>query len=232
MEHRRQPRFTVDKLKITGKMIFANTVDIIDISAGGISFTADRRMNLGGEYTLKIEESDRRMAVKGTVVWSTLHGSRKTDAGDFVPIYLVGMKFADMVSEKVSEMIKFIEAHKQQDAGFMKAHDLSGLRFNMRFHINIDGKTTLDCPASYTVRKISMAGMLIESRTPLEVEERLPMEFSIPGDSPVCFIGRVASCLSPDDPDSVYEIGIEFNNMPEEHSQILREFINRLNQAV
>lgn len=229
MEKRRQPRITVDKLKITGKMIFANSVEIIDISVGGISFTADRRLNLGSEYTLQIEENKESISLKGTIVWSKLKGSRKTETEDFVPIYAVGMKFADMTSEKLNELVAFIEAHTQRDPCSVTAHGLSGTRFNMRFNINIEGETILVSPASYTVKKISMAGMLIESKFPLEIEERLPMEFELPGHSPVCFLGRVASCIAPDDANAGYAVGIEFINMPEEHNQKLREFINRLN---
>ena len=228
MENRRHNRFPVDTLKISGKINLANTVDITDISVSGISLRTAKRLNIGGEYTLKIEEKNKNISIKGTVVWSTLHGSRKSASGDMVPLYLAGMEFTDVAYDKISELITFIGEHKQKGTGVGEVHDLSGRRFNLRFRINLDGKTTLDCPESFTVKKISISGMLIESKTPFESEDKLSMEFTLPDNTSIRFLGRVASCSPATDKDAIYAVGIEFSDMPQEHSRQLREFINRL----
>ena len=48
-ERRRHKRFSVDILEISGKMVLARYVKILDISIGGVSFKADRRLHIGHE---------------------------------------------------------------------------------------------------------------------------------------------------------------------------------------
>jgi hypothetical protein len=109
-EKRRYRRFRVDIMEINGKMVFADNVTILDISAGGISLKADRRLNIGTEYTLKMEEEGKILAVKGNIVWSVLSETRQVPGGDIVPVYTAGMKFTDLSEEKSSEIINFTKS--------------------------------------------------------------------------------------------------------------------------
>ncbi len=52
-ERRSFPRFTVDIMDIHGKMLFTNDVKILDISMGGVLLKADRRLNIGRDYTIQ-----------------------------------------------------------------------------------------------------------------------------------------------------------------------------------
>ena len=90
---RRYKRFTIESMKVKGRIMFSKIVDIIDISLGGISLKADRRLNIGNEYILKFDEKGLHISIKATVVWASLHESVKSANGDLVPIYSVGMKF-------------------------------------------------------------------------------------------------------------------------------------------
>lgn len=225
---RRYKRFTIDFMKINGRITYAKSVDIIDISVGGISLRTDKRLNPGNEYALKIEGIDKSISVKGTVIWASLHESRKSDSGDITPLYSVGIKFSDVSSEKISELVDFIESHKEKEVPGA-AYNLGGIRFHMRFHLN-SGKTILTCPEPYKVKKISEGGILIESKTPLALEQRLPMNVYLPGSRSLSFLGRVATCiLRKDTYPEEYEIGIEFMNMPKDDSTTLNEFILKLN---
>jgi c-di-GMP-binding flagellar brake protein YcgR len=227
---RRYKRYTVDCIKIAGRMLFANSVDIIDISAGGISLKTDRRLNMDGEYVLKLEGEDGLISLKGTVVRSSLHESRKADNGDLVPIYSVGMKFSNVSAEKTLELEKFIESYGE--AGIPpQGHWRSGMRFNMRFTVSESGKASLVCPESYIVKKISLGGMLIETDNTMSVDDTLPMEIALPDEKKISFLGRIASCIQINEaaPDQ-HEIGIEFLNMPAKNSEILNDFISMLEQ--
>jgi len=64
---RRYKRFTIDRINVIGKMLFANSVDIIDISAGGISLKTDKRLNIGGDYVLKLKGKEGLISMKCTV---------------------------------------------------------------------------------------------------------------------------------------------------------------------
>jgi c-di-GMP-binding flagellar brake protein YcgR len=178
---------------------------------------------------LNIVENGKSISVKGTVIWAKLQGNRKAPNGDLIPLYTAGMKFTDVSSIKVKELITFIETHEHKEVSIGKITNQGNVRLNMRFCVNIYGKTVLICPDSYTVKKISMGGMLIESKTHFENEERMPMEFSLPEDSSVKFLGRVASCTSTTGDEGGYKIGIEFSNMSNEDSKKLQEFISKLN---
>src|SRR3990172_10537841 len=207
-EHRRNKRFIVDGMDINGKMMFATEVKILNISIGGVSLKADRRLDIGNEYTLKIDDKGRVIAVKGVVVWSSICENREGPHGDRIPIYSAGMKFTNVLSDKVLELINFIEGHTKDGE-----HRLSGLRFN----IKAPEKAILNFPEDYRVKKISLTGMLIESAQSLETESRFPMEICLPEDEkPIRFLGRVASCLVIADavPDQC-DIGIEFMEMSE-----------------
>lgn len=227
-EYRKFRRFATDMIRINGKMLLANSVDIIDISLGGISLKIDRNLNMGREYMLRIEAKDRFISVKGIVIWSILSGSRKTAAGEIAPLYSIGMRFNDLASEKIKALVSFIDSYKQEQVS-VERHCLSELRVNMRFHVGADGKFILTCPKDFIVRQISLGGMLIESENALELNQQMPMEIVLPGSSEISFAGRIASCTPIETAETKrFAIGIEFLNMAERKTEKLTEFINTL----
>ncbi len=217
---RKHTRFAVEKKEINGRMIFAAEVEVRNISISGVAIRTDRRLSIGNSYVLRLQDRDKIIRVKGTVVWSSLTGSTKNPNGDLVPIYTAGMRFTDVLNERVTEIINFIEGHKKEDD-----HRLSGLRFD----ISGKGKAMLNVPAAYKVKKLSLGGMLIEGTNALKTDSRLGMAITLPGHEIVKFTGRVASCRSLNDggPDR-HETGIEFIGMSEANREILKEFIVRL----
>ena len=94
-EKRRFKRFSVDIMDINGKMILSTYVKILDISIGGISFKANRRLNMGGEYSLKMKSKGGELTVKGIIVRSALSESISDSWGNIVPVYSAGMQFTD-----------------------------------------------------------------------------------------------------------------------------------------
>ena len=226
---RRHNRFAIDSMKIKGRIMLSKIVDIIDISLGGISLKTDRRLNIDNEYILKIEEKGLHFSVKASVVWASLHESRKSANGDLVPIYAVGMKFNDASNDKISELIKFIASPGQEKQVAAATRLAKDLRFHMRLRISDKGKAVLDCPEEYAIRTISMGGMLIETGNALPVEEKIPMEISLPENNSINFLARVVSCTPVTDKSpEAYAIGIEFLNMPSDHSKLLDGFISLL----
>lgn len=222
-EKRQHKRYLVDDMEINGHMMFATEVKVINISISGVSLKADRRLDIGKEYTLKLGDADNAFSLKGTVVWSSITETKKSSHGDLVPIYTAGIKFSNVLTERLMKIINFIEEHKKDEE-----HRLSGLRFS----INTPGKAILKVPSGYKVVKLSQGGMLIRSLQPLDIESRFPMEISLPEDSPVNFIGRVASCCLIEDGMSVinYDIGIAFLDMSEKDSERLKKFIDFLHK--
>jgi hypothetical protein len=126
-ERRKHRRSNIELRGMSGKMAFTNYLNVIDISTGGISFEADRRLNIGRAYTLSIIYDKQTIHIKGTIVWSIIRKSKKDDRGNVVPVYKAGMKFSDESREQIQEFIPLIEiAMKEQREGPLPQKQASG----------------------------------------------------------------------------------------------------------
>lgn len=220
-EHRRQPRFTVEG--VHGKMTFASKVDVLNMSLSGVALKVDRRLNIGAEYALKLDLPDRSLSVKGVVVWSALDEMKKNSRGEMVPVYSAGMRFTDVLTPRVTELLTFIDTNKG-----LPDKRLGGIRFR----IEATGKALLDVPHLYQVKIISMSGMLIEAEQPLELERCCPMEVSLDSGNPILFEGRVAYVAEAgDSQQSLWHMGIEFGGISAADRRRLDAFIRGLEPA-
>jgi len=110
---RRYKRYKVDVMEMNGKVLLAKSLKILDISIDGICLKTEKRLNVGGEYTLKMEGKGKVLTVKGTVAWASLSGNSVDSYGNIIPVYKAGMKFVDISKEKMNEIVNFIEEHKR-----------------------------------------------------------------------------------------------------------------------
>jgi hypothetical protein len=217
-DHRRQPRFVVEGLH--GRMTFASEVEIVNMSLSGVALKLGRRLNIGSEYTLKLEVNDKTLSVKGMIVWSALDERKSGAKGEDVLVYSAGMKFTDVLTQRLMELVAFIDANK-----LIEEKRLGGLRF----YIDAPGKALLDVPRPYHVKVISIRGMLIEADYRLEPEQRCPMEMTMQeGQPPLAFMGRVAFCGEPQTETGVHQLGIEFLDLSSADRNRLDAFIQSL----
>lgn len=202
-------------------MLSASGVEIMNMSMGGVALRADHRLNIGGEYSLKLQLQDRSVQIKGIVVWSVLTGFRKGSSQENTPEYSAGLRFKDVMTSALSDLISFIDENK-----LVNEHRLTG----MRFHVNIPGgKATLDFPQSFKVKLISQGGMLIETERDMDLEGTCPMEIWPSGENPIHFVGRVASHLEVlDETPPHYELGIEFVAINPEDAERLKSYVASL----
>lgn len=229
-ERRRHERFIVGILEITDTMTFARDVKIHDISVGGVAVTVDKRLDLGGEYTLKIEGKGRDLSLRGVVVWSLLSESLMDAHGNVVPVYKAGLKFIDLSQGQVSEIESFIEDHKRELGRELDLTRAGGTRLHVRFKIEHPEKAILNFYENYKVKKIGLGGMLIESKHALDIDDTFPMEITLTDEKSMKFVGRIASCLPKErGKEARYDIGVEFLDISERNKSILHEFIRLLN---
>jgi hypothetical protein len=217
---RRHPRFVVED--VHGHLTIASKVEVLNLSLGGVAIRADRRLNIGAQYTLKLEMGDHFVAVQGLVVWAVLSGMRKVH-GEDVPEYSAGLKFVDVLTDKVLGLIDFIDENR-----IVEEHRLAGLRFQ----VEAQGKAVIDAVENYRVRLISLSGMLIESDRALELDRVYAMRFQARNGEPVAFAGRVASCLA----DGTggprrYRMGVAFVDMGETDRARLESFVTSLTSS-
>ncbi len=210
----------MEGMDIHGKMIFATEVRVLNVSVGGISLKADKRLNIGSEYSLKLLDGEKTVALRGTVVWSALSGHREGPHGDVVPFYTAGLKFVNLVSDKAAEFVAFIGEHLASEE-----QRVGGLRVT----ITSPEKAILNYPSDYLVKNLSLTGMLIEGTQEIRVGLRLPMEMSLPDDMPIRFMGRITACRHMHEKGSDhFDIGIAFMTMEEKDTERLKDFVSLL----
>ena len=217
-ERRRCPRFTVEN--IHGRLVAESEVEILNMSISGAAVKVERRLTMGGQYNLKLDRDGGLMTVKTEVVWSVLTEFRKNDEGDEVPVYSAGLKFTDVLTPRISELLSFIDDHKIIDE-----KRLGGLRM----HIDAPGKAALDYPEGYKVMVLSRTGMLIETDHGVTVDGVCPMEVTLPDGALLRFNGRVVTLKErTDDLGARRELGIEFVDMAEPDKSRLAKYLDSL----
>ena len=228
---RRYKRFKVEVKGIKREMMFAKDVEIINISVGGILLKSDKKLNPGSEHMIKLKHKDKVISVRSLVVRSFLSGSRKDLSGALIPTYTTGMQFIDIPNEVIDEIAHFIEEHKEEEDKTVDIYMGSEHRLYIRYHMGTSAKATLTFSESCKIKVLSIGGMLIESEHAQEIEDRLQMQIFLSEDKPITLQGRVASCLliSGEDPKH-FDIGIEFLEMSKHEEEILKAFINSLQE--
>ena len=225
---RHHRRFSVDYLKVEGRTVFTSETAIRDLSISGVSLVTEAKLETGREYLLHIIDDHTDITMKGIVRWCS-----DNDTTGFPPEsahlkYAAGLQFAGLSPEEMSGLARFIEKHFIERHTQVRVHGISGVRCNIRFHLDQSEKAMLDIPETYRVRKLSLGGMLIESGRAFEPGTRLRMELTLPGGTRLDFVGRVSSCVPSSCAEGRVEVGIEFVQMPGRGKARLKELIRRL----
>lgn len=229
-ERRKYKRFKVDGKGIESKVVFAKNVKIIDMSVGGMSVETDKRLNPSSKHILKLKHKNKVISIKSIVARCLLGRSQRSPSGEVIPIYNAGLEFIDVPNEMRSEIAKFIEDHRKEPDRKVDIYESSGRRLYIRFQI-ITPEEVTDFFESCKVKELSLGGMLIESEHVQEIENRLQMEVFLPEGEPITLLGRIASCLLIKDEDpKLYDIGIEFLEMPDEDRERLKKFIHHMDK--
>lgn len=217
-ERRRHPRFTVEN--IHGRLIAESEVDILNMSVSGAAIKVERRLTMGNRYNLKLDRDGTVLTVETEVVWSVLTEFRKSEGGEEVPVYSAGLKFLDVLTPRIAEILSFIDDHKIIDE-----KRLGGLRM----HIDAPGKAALDYPEGYKVLVLSRSGMLIETHHAVAVDGICQMEVTLPDGATLRFSGRVVTIKEGgDEVRPRRELGIEFVDMPEADGARLAKYLGTL----
>jgi hypothetical protein len=223
-DKRRHKRFKLDLTEINGKMILADKVEIIDIGLGGVALKADRRLNIGKEYVVRLGDKGREIDVRGVIVRSELSGIEERPNRGKVSIYTAGMMFKEGQADRVADFLRSFEQNKNDEKSVTIDR-----RDTVRFHITTPQEKILSFPAQFQVKEISLSGMRIRTEQPLEIENMIPMDFSLHADKPVNFTGRVASCrMTEDKGQTHYDIGVEFKSLTDNDKNLLKIFIDYL----
>ena len=224
-DKRQHKRYNLDLIEVNGKMSLTDKVEVLDISLGGVALKADRRLNIGKEYMIKLQEKGKTLDVKGIVVRSELSGIEDRGHGERATIYTAGLVFKDGYADKMADFLKPIEQKRKKESPAV----IDDRRLNVRFSITTPREEILSYPVQFKVRTISQGGMLIQTHQSVEINSTIPMELSLYTDKAVTFTGRVASCDKMDNADlTFYNIGVQFTNLTDKDKALLKTFIDYL----
>ncbi len=221
-EQRKHKRFKLNLVQAHGSMSLADKVEIMDISLSGMALKADRRLNIGKEYSIKLGEAGKTLDVRCIVVRSELSGIEPRAGGVSASIYSAGVIFKEGQADIVRIFLKSLEQTQQQKTCIQEDR-----RLNVRFCITAPRENVLSFPAHFTVKKVSLGGMLIETEQFLQKGSSAPMELALQAGESVKFIGRVASCLQIEKGEQpLFEIGVEFTGLGERDQASIKTFVD------
>jgi hypothetical protein len=107
VEKRKSKRVSVSG-EVSGRVVLAADLDVLDLSLSGVRFTCCERIVPGSRIKLVIRKGGLQANLEGAVVRSTLKGGGSAE-GEGAPLYEVGVSFGG-ISEKdmldLEELIK------------------------------------------------------------------------------------------------------------------------------
>ncbi|MCP4205326.1 MAG: PilZ domain-containing protein [bacterium] len=216
-ERRNNTRYDVEGIR--GSFLFTTGARVLNLSLDGMSLETNNPLKIGHEYSLRLDEGKNQMPLKGTVVWCTLVKTTRDSKGDVQPVFRAGVHFADIMSGKANELRSFI--HK--NAVISLENRLFG-----RFRIEAARPADLSLEAEFTVRQISLSGMLVETEVapPIDTECQLYVEVSGVKFEATARIVRVErQDIQDDSIDKPVFLAIEFIELSEDSMLTLESFI-------
>lgn len=220
-EIRRHKRYSVEGVQ--GNVLYSSDLEVLNISIDGAAIETERRLELNREYMFKILFKDTFLNLRGRVVWAVLVSKAKKGSKPGVPVYRVGIKFTETLSEKANILLRFIEDNRIKTL----EKRLGGARFKL---VSTD-KIKIDYPYRYKVKKISLSGMLAETEYPLDINSHYNIELFL-NEKILNIVGKVINCEKVESSIiSTYEIGIEFFEMPDESRKLLGKFLSLLEEV-
>ncbi len=212
VDKRRYKRYTVDGL--SGQLTYAINARVLNMSMEGMAVETNRLLNVDKKYIIRLGNGMDTVELEGTIVWSNLIKTEHQSTGDVVPVFKSGIKFEGLLTEKAEKLLRFIDKNRV----LKLEHRLHG-----RFRIDSQ-PAQIGYPHDYTIKKLSLSGMLIETDTTFD--PGITLEFSLTLDNEVKIItrGRVVNTRR-DEESGRYSIGVEFINLSDSNREILSEYL-------
>lgn len=167
VERRRFKRY--DVTGVEGTLILNLDVKVNDLSLTGMSVETSSALHPGSSYTIRIHRDDGDLRFPAVARWCRLVRTENTPRGDTVPVYRSGLDFRDSLDEKARWILDFIEQHIVVEVDWRR-------RVAGRFTVAADGELGVVSSGEFVVRKLSLAGMLIETAAAADPGVTLELE--------------------------------------------------------
>ena len=214
--HRRHKRFEVEDVHGT----LAHNLDarVLNISLTGMAIETRSLLKVGADYYLKIPQEGEPFRVKADVRWCHLVRTEHAASGEVVSVYKAGIDFRSILDEKALQMLEFIE----QNVVVELDQRLFG-----RFHFASDENVDLDRDEPFTVRKLSLSGMLVETELVPTPDAVYEVEIRFNG-ARIDTTVRVAYVRPLDGEDGRVHVGMEFQGLSEDEGRKIESLIEGL----
>jgi len=224
-QKRRYKRYVVEGMEIQAKMVFAEIVDLFNVSRGGACIITTKSVKPGDNIVLRITDENINRPLKCTIIWER---ESEEDERDRLGIFhKAGLQFMGVTPDTLVQLKDYMRESAVPDEKKLEdEYSPSALRFK----VYKNEKAVMSYPVSFPVKKLSLGGMLVETDREFNVEQRYPMAICFPKDSePIKFQGRIASKI-PKKSDQVYDydVGIEFLNLAATDKSRLNKFLSLL----
>lgn len=212
---RRFQRYEVEGME--GSFVFSLDVRVLNLSVAGMAVETSGRLNVGRRYEFKLHDGVHEITVPGRVAWCVLGRTRRSPHGDVTPVYKAGVQFDEILTDKAENLVRLIE----DNAAVRLEKRVFG-----RFQVGEGGAAKLASEADFVVRKISLAGMLVESDFVLERDSLLTLEVRL-SDETITASGRVAYVepAGSREGHDVVQLGLEFVELGPDARSALERFI-------
>ncbi len=224
METRRHKRYKLDLVELGGKMFLIDDVEVLEMSQRGLSLRTSKGLNAGKEYLVTLFEQGRSIEVKGIAVESRVTGTETLPNGQSIQIHTARIKFRDGQTAKIMSILDSAQRLGKEDN-----RPADDRRLHARFRFTMPLDTVLSHSPIFSVRKISMSGMLIECDQVLKVNSVIPMNISFNSGESINISGRIICCDARHDHSGLlYELGVEFLDLKEKDTALLKKLTDDL----
>ena len=213
---RRSRRYPVEN--VTGILHFNTDARVLNLSLTGIALETQLTVRVGRAYTITLMTGDERtVSLSATVKWCHLLEFRKTKLGESLPVYRAGLEFADTLTEKAAQLVRFLERF---------AIVTVGQRVTGRFHLEYEQVAAMRTQYEFVVKNVSLHGLLLET----ELSPQLGAVFDIEVNLPAFTLrtpARVAHAKETRlvEKRTVTEVGMEYVDLATEDRERLGAFI-------
>ena len=165
-EQRHHPRYELQG--IGGTLRFDMNARVLNLSLDGMALETSAWLHVGKSYRLRVGAGDDAVDLDGTVAWCHLVGSSGRGGG---PVYQAGVHFGETLSEKAQRLLSVIRR-----AGVVGV----ATRVFGRFKVRREEAVDVAFEHRFEVRRLSLAGLLIEADLLPEVGARFVLEVDTP----------------------------------------------------
>lgn len=206
---------------VRGTFLFSTDAKVVNLSLDGLAVETSSYLQVGHEYSLRLEHASRPMHVRGRVAWCSLVRTSRDRRGDVAPVYRAGLHFEKILGEEATDLYRFIE---RSAVVRLEGRVYGRVRIQPPESANVQHETRFE------LRRISQSGMGIESDFAPAVDAMVHIEMRL-NRKKFVGSGRLVHMQQLEEKETGVPrvlIGIEFIDLEERFRGVLEGFIRML----